>query len=64
VSAAEKIIEELKKLPEPIAEEVLDFVRFLANREESKGDSALKAGQAATMRRLWDNPEDEIWNDV
>lgn len=44
--------------------EVEDFVDFIANREEAQGlTRAAAAGSAAAFAAVWNNPEDDIYND-
>ena len=46
------------------AAEVEDFVDFIANREEAQGlTRAAAAGSAAAFAAVWNNPEDDIYND-
>jgi hypothetical protein len=41
---AERIYEQLKRLPEPIAREVLDFAEFMAARQSGSTPPILQAG--------------------
>ena len=50
-------------LPEPLAREALDFVRFLQARERSEWNDWQNA-QAASLAHVWDNAADEVWNDL
>ncbi|MBF0425467.1 MAG: DUF2281 domain-containing protein [Magnetococcales bacterium] len=64
---AEKIQDELRRLPEPLIQEVLDFIGYLAYRHGLRADDgseALMLAQRESMLHVWDNPEDEIWNHV
>lgn len=64
MALADKIYEAVKPLPEALAREVLDFVEFLRARREQSSYDNLTAAQTMSMRGVWDNPDDEIWNDV
>jgi nitrous oxide reductase accessory protein NosL len=55
--------ESVKDLPESAAQEVLDFTRFLAQREASKKDRDLLLAQQSALAD-WDNPDDDAWNDA
>jgi hypothetical protein len=46
--------------------EVLDFIAFLELRHGLKDASVeqLKSAQLPAMHKLWDNPDDESWNDA
>ena len=45
------------------SKEVVDFVLFLRQREESREWRDLMLAQAHTLTD-WDNEEVEVWNDV
>lgn len=64
MALADKIYEAVKPLPEALAREVLDFVEFLRTRREQESYDNLAAAQALSMRGVWDNSDDEIWNDA
>jgi hypothetical protein len=64
MAIAEKIYEAVKPLPEALAREVLDFVEFLRARREQQTHDNLAAAQTASMTGVWDNPDDEVWNDA
>lgn len=64
MSLADKIYEAVKPLPETLAREVLDFVEFLHARREQGSYDNLTAAQASSMHAVWDNTDDEAWNDA
>lgn len=64
MNIAEKIFETVKPLPESLAREVLDFAEFLRSRGEHDALENLAQAQSQSMRADWDNPDDEVWNDV
>ncbi|HZZ62478.1 MAG TPA: DUF2281 domain-containing protein [Roseiarcus sp.] len=59
---AELIYEQAKMLPEHLAREVLDFVGYLAERQERERD--LLGAQESALKAVWDNPEDQAWDRV
>ncbi len=62
MNVAELVIQEAKSLPLAQAREVLDFILFLKQREESRF-----IGQVAetSLGTLWNTPEeDEAWKDL
>ncbi len=61
---ADLVYEQTKKLPERLAREVLDFVGYLADRQEREHDRDLMNAQQPALRSVWDNPEDEAWDHV
>lgn len=64
MNIAERIFETVKPLPESLAREVLDFAEFLRSRGEHGALDNLAQAQANSMRAAWDNPDDEVWNDI
>jgi len=66
MSTAERIYREVQRLPEALAMEVLDFVQFLELRHGVRADmdGDLKEAQQISMAKVWDNAEDEVWNDL
>ncbi|MGV3635771.1 MAG: hypothetical protein ACO1NY_15590 [Pseudorhodoplanes sp.] len=64
MSIAEMIFEQVKGLPEPLAREVLDFVGYLRERQDRADWRDLVNAQAASLAPVWDNAEDDVWNDA
>ncbi|HJX18306.1 MAG TPA: hypothetical protein VJ437_08945 [Acidiferrobacterales bacterium] len=66
MSTAEKIYLEVRRLPESLAQEVLEYVGYLEAKYGLRDlqSDALKAAQEPVMRHVWDNPEDDIWNEL
>ncbi len=58
------IAKEIEQVPEPLLEEVLDFVRFLkSKRMQEKLESSLLS--QASLKKDWLRPEeDEAWGDL
>ena len=63
MNIAEQIARIAGTLPESLAREALDFVRFLQARERGELNDWQNA-QAASLAHVWDNADDEVWNDV
>lgn len=63
-SVAEAVYETVKALPEPLAQEVLDFAAFLSERGERERWSDLMAAQTNSLTAVWDNAEDAVWDDL
>ncbi len=61
---ADLVYEQTRKLPEHLAREVLDFVGYLADRQEREHERDLMTAQQPTLTSVWDNPEDEAWDHV
>ena len=66
METAKKIYQEACKLPEPLAKEVLDFIEYIEMKHGLRNSviEQLKLAQEPAMRRVWDNQEDEVWNDL
>jgi hypothetical protein len=63
MTIVEQITRIVGTLPESLAREALDFVRFLQARE--RGDLAdWQLAQVVSLAHVWDNADDEVWNDV
>jgi hypothetical protein len=63
MNVADKICEEAKDLPEPLAREVLEFIKQIYARQDI-GVEELKKAQVPVMKRIWDNKEDDVWNEL
>jgi hypothetical protein len=64
MTIAELIFEQVKKLPDQAAREVLEFVGFIRERGERADWRDLMNAQAASLAPVWDNAEDKVWDDV
>jgi hypothetical protein len=60
----ELIAKEIEQVPEPLLEEVLDFVRFLkTKRNQEKREISLLS--ESSLKKDWFKPEeDEAWRDL
>ena len=65
MSIAEQIYEVAKPLPESLALEVLHFIEYLSSKNTDRAEmSDLTRAQEVVMKHIWDNQDDEVWNDV
>ena len=62
MSLADQVYEQVKALPEPLAREVLDFVRHVRERTEQADWRDLMAAQSEGLRAIWESSEDEVWD--
>ncbi|EFK11531.1 conserved hypothetical protein [delta proteobacterium NaphS2] len=62
----EQIYSETQLLPDSLAKEVLHFIEYIVMRHRLtlQGKNGLKEAQETVMNDIWDNPEDEVWNDA
>jgi hypothetical protein len=64
MTIAELVYEQVKALPDQLAREVLDFAFYLRDRQERREWRDLAEAQAGSLAPVWDNAEDEVWNNV
>lgn len=64
MSIAEQVYEEVQALPESAAREVLDFAQFLRSKCQSDELAVLKLAQIPAMAAIWDNDDDDVYNDA
>ena len=65
MSIAEQIYEIAKPLPDSLALEVLHFIEYLSSKNADRAEmSDLSRAQEKVMQHIWDNQDDEVWNDV
>ena len=62
MSLAELAYQELQRLPQPMVQEVIDFIGFL-EQKHGIDDAGLMMAQSDSLSKIWDNSEDETWND-
>ena len=63
MNVADKICEKARNLPEPLAREVLEFIEQISPHRDSDIEN-LKKAQEPAMKRIWENTEDDIWNEL
>ena len=63
MNVADKICEKARDLPEPLAREVLEFIEKISVHRDSDIEN-LKNAQGPAMQRIWENTEDDIWNEL
>jgi hypothetical protein len=65
MSIAEQIYEIAKPLPESLALEALHFIEYLGSKNADRAEmSDLTRAQETVMKHVWDNQDDEVWNNV
>lgn len=60
----DRVIDEIRQLPEPLQREVLNFARFLKSKAARVDLDNLVNAQHSSMEAIWNNEDDEVWNDV
>jgi hypothetical protein len=66
MTTIDKIMQEVQRLPEPLAREVLDFIGYIELKHglTDQLSEELKEAQTPAMSHIWDNADDEVWNDL
>jgi len=64
MTVAEQLFEQAKLLPQPLAQEALDFVLFLRARQDRGEWRDLMNAQSDVLAGVWDNEEDKAWDHV
>ena len=64
MNTVELIQNEVRTLPDFKAQEVLDFIIFLKTRNENNEWQDMKMAQGQALSNIWDNEEDEVWDNV
>jgi mRNA-degrading endonuclease RelE of RelBE toxin-antitoxin system len=61
----EQITKELEKLPEPLLQEILDFVQFLQTKQQQKQNLETAIMSESSLQKDWLKPEeDAAWQDL
>jgi hypothetical protein len=64
MSIADLVYDQVKSLPDQLAREVLDFVGYLRERGDRGEWRNLMSAQQTALASVWDNAEDQVWDDV
>jgi hypothetical protein len=64
MTIAELIFEQAKTLPDQAAREVLDFIGYIRERRERGEWRDLMNAQSASLAPVWDNSEDQVWDNA
>ena len=64
MNTAKLIQDEVKTLPDFKVQEVLDFIRFLKTRNENHEWHNMMEAQQESLSDVWDNDEDQVWDNV
>lgn len=64
MTIAELIFVQVRKLPVPAAWKVLDFFGYIHNRRERAQWRDLVTAQSVSLATVWDNSEDQVWDNV
>lgn len=64
-TARDLLIQKIDRLPPARVAEVEDFVDFLASRDTDRElAQAVTTASAPAFAKVWDNPEDDVYNDI
>ena len=62
--SAELAYEQIITLPDEQARESLDFIGYLKEKQERVEILDLMHAQETALKHIWDNPEDEVWDEL
>lgn len=61
----EQITQELENLPEPLLQEILDFVQFLQTKHQQRNILEITLMSESSLQKDWLKPEEEAaWQDL
>ncbi|MEH1770945.1 DUF2281 domain-containing protein [Nostoc sp.] len=61
----EQITQEMEKLPEPLLQEILDFVQFLQAKHQQQNILGITIMSESSLEKDWLKPEEEAaWQDL
>ena len=61
----EQITQELENLPEPLLQEILDFVQFLQIKHQQRSILEITMMSESSLQKDWLRPEEEAaWQDL
>ncbi|KHG42409.1 MULTISPECIES: DUF2281 domain-containing protein [Aphanizomenon] len=61
----EQITQELEKLPEPVLQEILDFVQFLQTKHQQNKMLEITIMSESSLQKDWLKPEEEAaWKNL
>jgi hypothetical protein len=62
MNAKEQIVREIAQIPEPLLEEILDFIQFLKHKQLSQEKLETALLSESSLKKDWLTPEeDEAW---
>ena len=64
MTTREKIVQEIEELPEPVLDEIMDFVRFLKHKKEQAPSETMLLSEAALEKDWVNEAEDEAWKNL
>jgi len=65
MSKKELLINEIKQIPEPFLDEVLDFIRFLKTKSIKERINIAAIASESSLKKDWLRPEeDEAWQNL
>ncbi|MBK5938870.1 DUF2281 domain-containing protein [Lamprobacter modestohalophilus] len=64
MTVIELVMEQIQTLPDEDIREVVDFIGYLKQKEDRAQWLDLMLAQESSLQGVWDNAEDEVWNDL
>lgn len=60
----EKLLQEIEKAPEPLLQEVLNFIQFLQNKRQQEKLEITLLSESSLQKDWLKAEEDEAWQDL
>ena len=60
----EKLLQEIEKAPEPLLQEVLNFIQFLQNKRQQEKLEITLLSESSLQKDWLKTEEDEAWQDL
>jgi hypothetical protein len=62
-NTAQLIYQKVSPLPDGLAQEILDFVDFVALKHQNLMQE-MQAAQISSLEKIWGNSSDDVWNNA
>jgi len=64
MTTKEKLVHEIQELPDPIVDEVMDFVQFLKRRKGLHPSEPMLLSEDALQKEWLNDTEDDAWQNL
>lgn len=61
---AKVIYEKVAPMPDTLAQEILDFIDFIAIKHENSSQEAIQVAQMSSLEQFWGDSKDDVWNNI
>ena len=64
MTTKEKLVHEIEDLPDPVVDEVMDFVQFLKRKKGLSPSEPMLLSEEALKKEWMNDAEDEAWRNL